>query len=99
MKFKGTKGEWILSVNSSYPEVRVLDYGNRVFGAAIMLHNDENDVLVNAHHSDENIANAKLIAAAPDLLEALQTYLNAGSKEQRRQASVIAKKAIEKALS
>ena len=43
-------------------------------------------------------ANAKLIAAAPDLLNALQTYLNAGSKEQRRQASILAKKAIEKAL-
>ena len=33
-----------------------------------------------------------------ELFEALQIYLNAGSKEQRREASIIAKKAIEKAL-
>ena len=48
----------------------------------------------------ENVtgANQKLIVAAPELLEALQIYLNAGSKDQRREASVIAKKAINKAL-
>jgi hypothetical protein len=42
--------------------------------------------------------NAKLIAAAPELLEALEIYLNAGSKDQRKEASIIAKKAINKAL-
>ncbi len=33
-----------------------------------------------------------------ELLKALQIYLNAGGKEARREASVIAKKAISKAL-
>lgn len=42
-------------------------------------------------------ANAKLIAAAPDLLEALQAYLMAGDKEARREASIKAKTAIAKA--
>ena len=37
---------------------------------------------------------ARLIASAPKLLEALKIYLNAGSKEQRKEASVIAKKVI-----
>lgn len=42
-------------------------------------------------------ANANLIAAAPDLFEALKVYLNAGSKDARRAASVQAKAAIAKA--
>ena len=46
---------------------------------------------------EEGKANAQLISAAPELLEALKIYLNAGSKDQRREASIIAKKAIEKA--
>ena len=33
-----------------------------------------------------------------ELINALQTYLNAGSKEQRKEASVIAKRALSKAL-
>ena len=41
--------------------------------------------------------NARLIAAAPDLLEALKMYLIAGHKEARRAASVVAKAAIAKA--
>lgn len=40
---------------------------------------------------------ALLIAAAPDLLAALELYLTAGHKEARREASVIAKAAIAKA--
>ena len=46
----------------------------------------------------QNVANARLISAAPDLLEALEEYLNAGCKESRRAASVHAKTAISKAL-
>ena len=83
MEFKGTKGEWTLHVNLSYPEVRVLDYGNRIFGAAVMLHKDENDVLVDAHHSDENIANAKLIADAPLMLKYLIRQAEKGCKEAK----------------
>ena len=91
MEFKGTKGEW------SYETTKK---GHCKIGA-----DDWNDfckvyTIVGgcSDYKDVTQANAKLICAAPDLLEALQIYLNAGSKEQRRDASVIAKKAIEKAL-
>ena len=42
--------------------------------------------------------NINLRKAAPELFKALQIYLNAGCKNQRRDASIIAKKAIQKAL-
>lgn len=46
---------------------------------------------------EQTKANARLIAAAPELLAALRVYLQAGHKEARREASAIAKAAIAKA--
>ena len=70
---------------------------------AVHTSKDSHNIEVSNHDMAEDSCiemyhNAKLIAAAPDLLEALQIYLNAGSKEQRQEASIIAKKAINKAL-
>ena len=54
------------------------------------------------HHDEENEANARLIAAAPDLLEALNSYLKAGfgnstDFNSQKEAYYKAKAAIAKA--
>jgi hypothetical protein len=86
MEFKGTKGEWKIG-NS---ELSVIEPNK---GLIIAYVGSRNELSI-----EEQKSNAKIIAAAPELLEALQIYLNAGCKNQRRDASVIAKKAINKAL-
>ena len=91
MEFKGTKGKWSYeTTKKGHCKISAYDWSNfcKVY-TVIDGHSDWKEITQ---------ANAKLICAAPDLLEALQVYLNAGSKEQRRDASVIAKQAIEKAL-
>lgn len=90
MEFKGTKGEWKVASNNIYCE------GKHI--AITLKHDFKWNSKGRIIEDDRIYHNAKLIASAPDLLEALQIYLNAGSKEQRREASIIAKKAIEKAL-
>lgn len=90
MEFKGTKGSW------SYETTKK---GNcKISGNTWYNFCKVYTTTYGTDWKEVTQANAKLISAAPDLLEALQVYLNAGSKEQRRDASVIAKKAIEKAL-
>lgn len=95
MEFKGTKGEWKAKKNPVFWEVNC-DSKNKILRIHVMQYSK--DIKNDFHHGLENEYNAKLIAAAPDLLNALKVYLNAGCKEQRRKASVIAKKAIKKAL-
>ena len=72
MKTKHTKGPWIALKNSSFYEVynepRFDDESDRVLSVHVFLLDGANNGL---HHTEENEANAKLIAAAPDLLEAL----------------------------
>lgn len=61
MEFKGTKGEW---------KVNVTDQTN-VFEIISRRPNEREDVcIVNSELDEDAEANAKLIAAAPDLLEA-----------------------------
>lgn len=65
MEFKGTKGEWVIS------EINISDL------KSIAIFSDEKQevllhmYLPNSEITEENKANAKLIASAPDLLEAL----------------------------
>ena len=84
MEFKGTKGEWKITGTGE----------NR-----IMINGSSIDVWWNLSScdvsEDEGKANAKLIAAAPDLLEALQGLLLNGHNDKQIE---ISQKAINKAL-
>ncbi|WAX16348.1 hypothetical protein KP591P3_00030 [Klebsiella phage KP591P3] len=75
-KFKGTPGPWEIKpeeVDRPYIRIRGTRLGGR-FKVANVLSPDYDGV----HHreADETRANARLIAAAPELLEALTTTLD-----------------------
>lgn len=85
MEFKGTRGKWEVV---GFPSVQVK-------GTDWCIADVEQSA-----NDDENYANAKLIAAAPELLEALQDYLRSDLNELKELVRLEdkAKKAIEKAL-
>ena len=93
MEFKGTKGEWIIQGNFSILIGHECEYLWSYSGR-------------NANFKSEVLANAKLIAAAPDLLDALlklidpQTGLvyDAVEKVTNKETCYKIEKAIEKAL-
>jgi len=84
MEFKGTKGEWKITGTG---ENRIMINGSSI---DVWWNLSSSDVL-----EDEGKANAKLIAAAPDLLEALQGLLLNGHNDKQIE---ISQKAINKAL-
>lgn len=80
----------------------VFEYENGMLeGCSIIGHDGGKQLTFMATPNDgedsEVLANMRLAAASPDLLEALRVYLMAGHKEARRDASVQAKAAILKA--
>ncbi len=103
MEFKGTKGEWSLIKNSSFYEVaNHCDYkdGDRKFYVSCHI-NIIGEKCVSDSLCLENEANAKLIAAAPELLEALQWLLLADPNDETWDypaASEKARQIIKKAL-
>lgn len=74
-KFKGTKGEWIHSFNGTYHEVTTSYKSDKILSVNVMLF-ENTDTVEDIHTSPECVANAKLIAAAPELLEALLSIEN-----------------------
>ena len=96
-EFKGTPGPWEIKpeeVDRSYIRIRGTRLGGR-FKVANVLSPDYDGV----HHreADETRANAQLIAAAPELLEALQLIMN-GDFYMPKESADVARLAIAKAL-
>lgn len=75
--FKGTKGKWISRYNGNYWEVnREEDFedGKRLAISVMVFETKDGNLVFS--RSGEAIANAKLIAAAPEMLQALQSFAN-----------------------
>ena len=75
MKTKHTKGNWITVANGSYIVVKTENWfdSDRHLYVSVMLYDDRNNDL---HFSEENKANADVIAAAPEMLEAMQLFVD-----------------------
>jgi hypothetical protein len=91
MEFKGTKGEWSVEQELGY-DCDVIYEGGEICWLGL------SDVI-----DEEKIANAKLIAAAPELLNALQNSLSAllsltGNPKNEWEEVKQAEEAINKAL-
>ena len=88
-EFKGTKGKW------EYRYDNVADF----YSIYTNLDIEDNSICGIWHeHTIEHEANAKLIAAAPELLEALQKLVGNGFQIPSNIDMENAKKAISKAL-
>ena len=97
LQFKGTQGEWKFECTSEVES-----------GLDIFIHKGDQEVAWVYRSSirtsiEQGLANAKLIAAAPELLEALQilfksTYPNYKTVDDSTHPANLALKAINKAL-
>ena len=97
MEFKGTKGKWISRYNGNYWEVnREEDFedGKRLAISVMVFETKDGNLVFS--RSGEAIANAKLISAAPELLNACQLAL--GGIDPKSDIGKQIKKAINKAL-
>ena len=70
LEFKGTKGEW--DVRDDFRKPSILNESNQVLAMLSINCFDDEDGLHKYYSHNKMIANAKLIAAAPELLKALQ---------------------------
>lgn len=89
--FKGTPGPWFYSGKHTECEVRYVGTATE--------HDVVNEVAVIFNgEPEERLANANLIAAAPELLEALQDALHAYDKHGEHSEWDFARAAVAKAL-
>lgn len=77
-KAKHTPGPWVLIDGDRFEDEKVITTQSRINESMCCI--CEMDVDFDGPHGEEQEANASLIAAAPDLLEALQDMLDAFSK-------------------
>jgi hypothetical protein len=69
LEFKGTKGEW--NVRDNFRKPSILNESNQVLAMLSINCFDDKDGLHKYYSHNKMMANAKLIAAAPELLKAL----------------------------
>ena len=92
MDLKHTKGNWVIHKNNSFFEVNSRLSGKRMSISCHLTKNDDGFHYSDSH-SEENEANAKLIAASPDLLQAIielnrqiDTYWNEDKSDKQVKA-------------
>jgi hypothetical protein len=92
-ELKHTKGNWELKPNSHYNDI-VVESGNKRIRISTLIHEITDDAVVTRNFTEEDNANAKLVAASPLLLEALilisnqmsqLEYTNGWNAEKERQ--------------
>ena len=67
--FKGTKGRWVAVQNNSYYDIVAVGHASRNLAFNILLFDSHTHDPLSL--TDENKANAQLIATAPELLDGL----------------------------
>tara|TARA_R110000765_G_scaffold182323_1_gene288279 strand:+ start:75 stop:404 length:330 start_codon:yes stop_codon:yes gene_type:complete len=89
LEFKGTSGEWEVSTQKGGYDIDITNRDGFICWLGLSEFNNET-----------TLNNAKLIAAAPELLEALQMFLDYcyGTELQNSERFLNAEKAINKAL-
>lgn len=102
LEFKGTKGEWICEIKNSKYET-LISCGKIRIAEAKHYNEGAKDWTKNDPNIEQGTANAKLIASAPSLLEALQYTLGQlkgldGNNPTEKIIIEKCEKAIEKAL-
>lgn len=98
MEFKGTKGEWDWEENSASQVDGSTCIGVHSGGGPQIAYLQSFVGWGADYERSATIANANLIAAAPDLLEALQDVLHAYDKHGEHSEWDFARAAISKAL-
>ena len=96
-EFKGTKGEWLWEENSASDPNDSTCIEVRASGPQIAYLQSFTDC-GDGHSREATIANANLISAAPELLEALIDALHAHDKHGEHSEWDFAREAINKAL-
>lgn len=99
MEFKGTKGKWVVAVanmkdNNNDELVISVDGGEKIKEGYRLIA----CISPWSKHDDIDIANAKLIATAPELLESLQDLVKFCQDNQVGAELELAQSAINKAL-
>jgi hypothetical protein len=101
MEFKGTKGKWHVDENNPFSIWHPKIIGEKLveLPSAIQLVGFQEHALMAKYSTDEALANARLIASAPELFEALKELVNSnpiheGFHEKRLNALMLIEKVL-----